>query len=227
MTHAVPRTAPVLGLATLFSSLVLAGPALAAPVTLQFSGNVFSVSDAADVFDTVVGDTFSFLVTYDPDLLPGTPGLSGGMVTETAPGETTITFSYISSGGDSFVSDNSFPVRIFVENSTPPDTDDTFQMRGNFDPNTTLTLLLVESNSGTNPLSSDDLPTTGFGSGPGTWFVQELFVDHMFSRISGSVNNIEEVTTVTEPSTLALTAFGALAILVRRRAGAYTLTRST
>jgi hypothetical protein len=192
-------------------------PAYAAPATLEFSGSVFNVADADDVLATTIGDTFSLFVTYDPDLLPGTPGMSGGMVYETAPGETAITFNFASSGGDAFVSDNSFLVRIFVENSTPPDTDDTFQMRGNFDPNTLLTLLLVESNLGTNPLSSDDLPTTGFGSGPGTWFVQELFVDHMFSRISGSVSNIEQVTTVPEPPTLALSAFGGLALLIRRR----------
>jgi hypothetical protein len=39
----------------------------------------------------------------------------------------------------------------------------------------------------------------------------------MFSRISGSVSNIEQVTTVPEPPTLALSAFGGLALLIRRR----------
>jgi hypothetical protein len=73
---------------------------------------------------------------------------------------------------------------------------------------------------GTNPLSSNELPTTGFGIGPGRWGTSELDIDRtdLFANISGSVANIEEVATVPEPSTLALFGIGVLAVAGRRRA---------
>jgi hypothetical protein len=91
---------------------------------------------------------------------------------------------------------------------------DRFAVEGNFDAITELSMLLFESQiSGANPLSSNALPTTAFGSGPGTWFVAEIDVDRMFSNISGTVAH----TAVPEPSTLSLIAFGGLALLLRRR----------
>jgi hypothetical protein len=215
----------VLGLAALLGVLV-AGPAEAVPVTLEFSGSVNNVADAADFFAATPGDTFSLFLTYDPDLLPGTPS-GGATIYETAAGETSITFSFSTSAGDFLTSDNSFPIRIRVENTPPlnpmmpmPGTgDDRFSIEGNFDAITELSVVLVESNLGTNPLSSNALPTTAFGSGPGTWFVAEIDVDRMFSNISGTVSNIEDVTTVPEPSTLALTAFGGALVMARRTRG--------
>jgi hypothetical protein len=222
MTHAVTPSPRALGLAVLLSCLLLAGPARAAPVTLELSGSIFSVSDAADVFATTIGNTYSIFLTYDPALLPGAP-LGDATIYETAPGETAITFSFVSSGGDLFTSDNSFGIRISVENTPPLDPmipgsgNDRFNLHGNIDAITTLNLVLWESHLGTDPLSSNDLPTTGFGIGPGTWFVSELDIDQMFSNISGSVANIEEVTTVPEPSSLALWTAGGLVFSCMRR----------
>jgi hypothetical protein len=82
-------------------------------------------------------------------------------------------------------SDNSFPVRIVIENTPPlnpmmpmPGTgEDRFSIVGNFAANLELSLFMVESHLGSNPLSSNDLPTTEFGSGPGTWSTSELDID--------------------------------------------------
>lgn len=213
-------------LAILLSCLTLVTAAHATPVTLEFSGPIFSVSGG--VFVTTSPNTYSLFITWDPDLLPGTP-FGAGMEYETAPGETSITFSFLSGAGESFTSDNSFPVRIVIENTPPKDPmmpmpgtgEDRFSIEGNFAANLELSLIMIESLSGTNPLSSNDLPTTGFGSGPGTWFVSELDIDRtdVFANISGSVANIEEVITVPEPSTLALCSIGigVLALGVRSR----------
>jgi hypothetical protein len=213
-------------LAVLIGCLLSAAAAQAAPVTLEFSGSIFGVSDPSDVFLTTAPDTYSLFITWDPDLLPGMP-LEGATIYETAAGETSITFSFLSGAGDSFDSDNSFPIRIAIENTPPlnpmmpmPGTgEDRFSIEGNFAPNLTLSLFMVESNLGSNPLSSNDLPTTGFGSGPGTWSTSELDIDRtdLFANISGSVANIEEVTAVPEPSTLALWGLGVLAIAARSR----------
>jgi hypothetical protein len=215
MTNAASRTPQAIGLAALFSCLLVAGPARAAPVTLEFFGNIFGVF-GDDVFLTEAPDTYSLFVTWDPALLPGTPS-GDATVYETAPGETSITFSFLSGAGDFFVSDNSFPVRIRVENH-PFGTQDRFSIEGNFAPNLELQLVLIESLFFPNPLSSNDLPTTGFGSGPGTWTVSELDIDRndTFANISGSVVDIVEVTSVPEPSTLALFALGGLVIGGRR-----------
>ena len=214
------------GLAMLLSCLMLAGPARAAPITFEFSGPIFSVSDSDDVFATTLGNTYSLFITWDPDLLPGTP-LGDSTVYETAAGETSITFAFQSSGGDFFSSDNSFPVKITVENTPPLDLmmpsgtgEDRMSIHGNFSPILTLNLVLIESHLGSNPFSSNDLPGPGFAVGPGTWYVSELDIDRtdLFANISGSVANIQETTTVPEPSTLVLSAFGGLTVWMRRRA---------
>ena len=44
--------------------------------------------------------------------------------------------------------------------------EDRFSIQGNFAPNLELSLFMVESMLGTNPLSSNELPTAGFESGP-------------------------------------------------------------
>lgn len=195
-------------------SVVTVAFAQAAPVTLKLSGPIFSVADSDDVFATTLGDTYSLLLTYDPALLPGTD-VGPTTFYETAPGETAITFSFVSSGGDAFTSDNSFPIRIGIRNTPdflvtmqPGDGKDTFFIEGQFDPVTTLNIVLLES-LGTNPLSSNDLPTTAFGSGPGTFMVSELDIDRtdLFANISGSVANIDLVA-VPEPSTLSLCVLG-------------------
>ena len=208
------------GLAILLSCMALVTAAQGAPVTLEFSGTIFSVISGG-VFVTTAPNTYSLFVTWDPALLPGTPFM-GGKVYETAPGETSITFSFISGAGEFFTSDNSFPVRIFIRNTPPLDLtlppgqtgDDRVSIMGNFAANLKLSLSLVESHLGTNPLSSNDLPTTGFGSGPGTWFVSELDIDRtdVFANNSGSVANIEQVTAVPEPSTVALGVLAACSV---------------
>lgn len=194
-------------------------PATAAPVNLLLSGSIFNVSDPSDVFSTVIGDTYSILLSYDPDLLAATP-LGDASIYETAPGETAITLSFNSSGGDAFTSDNSAPVRIGVTNTPdwlvtmmPGDGQDRFTLHAQLDAVTTLNLVLIES-LGSNPLSSNDLPLGGFGGGPGTWSVSELDIDRtdLFANISGSVTTIETVA-VPEPSAGWLMA-GALLCLV-------------
>jgi len=181
-------------------------PATAAPVNLVLSGSIFNVSDPSDVFGTVIGDTYNILLSYDPDLLAATP-LGDGSAYETAPGETAITLSFDSSGGDAFTSDNSAPVRITVTNTPdwlvtmmPGDGQDRFTLEAQLDAVTTLNLVLIES-LGSNPLSSNDLPLGGFGGGPGTWSVSELDIDRtdLFANLSGSVTTIESVA-VPEPS---------------------------
>jgi hypothetical protein len=193
-------------------------PAQADPVSLLFSGNVFNVSDPSDVFATTAGNTYTLQLNYDPDLLPPTPSGDASVYTSNA-GESSITLSFLSSGGDSFTSDNSFPVRISVENTpdwlvtmTPGDGQDRFTLQAHLDAVTTLNLVLLES-LGSNPLSSNDLPLGGFGSGPGTFMVSELDIDRtdLFANISGSVTTIETVA-VPEPST-AWILVGALALL--------------
>jgi len=213
MIRSVGRSSLVCAFA-LFSTMQ-ASPALGSPVTLEFTGSIFGVSDPSDVFLTTSPNTYTLLVTWDtdPTVLPGTP-LGDATIYETAPGETSISFSFLSGAGESFVSDNSFPVRIRIENTAPlnpmmpvPGTgEDQFSIQGYFAPNLKLNLVLVESHAGTNPLSSNDLPPTGFGIGPGTWFVSELDIDRtdLFANISVSVTNIEAVTPVPEPPTLSL-----------------------
>jgi hypothetical protein len=227
MTHPLARRPRALWLAVLVSSLMLAPPAQAASVTLELTGSIFFVPDPSDVFATELGDTYSLFLTYDPDLLPGTL-VADTTNYESAAGETSITFSFVSSGGDSFSSDNSFPVRIGIRN-TPDflvtmmagDGRDRFTLSGQFDPVTKLNLVLLEG-PGSNPLSSNDLPLTGFGSGPGTFNVSELDIDRtdLFANISGSVSYITQVTSVPEPSTLALFGFGGLALCGHRRRAA-------
>jgi PEP-CTERM motif len=213
------------GFAVLLSCLALVTVAQAAPVTLEFSGTIFSVVSGG-VFVTTSPNTYSLFVTWDPDLLPGMPagGFSTGTAYQSGPGETSITFSFLSGAGEFFASDNSFPVRIVVDNTPPLDPmmppgttgNDRLSIKGMFAPNLKLSLELQES-PGKNPLSSNDLPTTAFGSGPGTWIVSELDIDRtdVFANISGSVANIKEVTTVPEPSTLALCSLGVLVLGAR------------
>ena len=220
------RRTRALALAACISPLLLAESAVAAPVTLEFSGTIFGVTDPTDVFLTTSPNTYSLFVTWDAALLTGTP-LGDATIYETTPGETSITFSFLSGAGEFFTSDNSFAVRISVENTPPLDPmmplpgtgEDRFSIEGRFAPNLTFRLFMVESHVGSNPLSSNDLPTTGFGSGPGTWSTSELDIDRtdVFANISGSVANIEEVTSVPEPSTLLLWELGALALAARRR----------
>ena len=215
-----------LGLTTCLACLLLTEPAAAAPVTLEFSGTIFGVTDPEDVFVTTSPNTYSLFVTWDPDLLTGTP-MGDATIYETAPGETSITFSFLSGAGEFFTSDNSFAVRISIENTPPLDPmmplpgtgEDRFSIQGMLAPNLTFRLFMVESHLGSNPLSSNELPTTGFGSGPGTWSTSELDIDRtdVFANISGSVANIEEVTSVPELPTMALLAFGVLALGAGRR----------
>jgi hypothetical protein len=223
MTHAAVRPPRGLGLAILFSCLLLTGPASAAPVTLEFSGTIFGVFDPSDVFVTTSPNTYSLFVTWDPVLLTGTPS-GDATIYETLPGETSITFSFLSGAGEFFASDNSFPARVRVENH-PPGTQDRFSIEGNFAPNLELQLVMVESLAVTNPLSSNDLPTTGFGSGPGTWFVSELDIDRidLFANISGSVVDIVEVTSVPEPATGVLLGLGMLSLIGLRHHGIHWL----
>ena len=193
-------------------------PAHADPVSLLFSGSIFNVSDPSDVFATTIGDTYTIQLNYDPDLLAAAP-LGDASVYTSGAGESLITLSFLSSGGDAFVSDNSFPVSISVENTpdwlvtmTPGDGQDRFSLHAHLDAVTTLNLVLIES-LGSNPLSSNDLPLGGFGSGPGTFMVSELDIDRtdLFANLSGSVSNIETVA-VPEPSAAWLLV-GALALM--------------
>ncbi len=225
MMRSVRQSARVAGLALLLGGVLAAArPAQSAPLTLEFSGSAFFVTDPSDVFATTAGDTYSLFLTYDAALLTGTD-VGDFTYYETAPGETSITFSFLSSGGDSFTSDNSVPIRIGVKNTpdyfvtlNPSDGHDTFTIDGQFDAVTTLSLVLIES-LGSNPLSSNALPAGAFGGGPGTWMVSELDIDRtdLFANISGSVSNIEEVP-VPEPATLSLCLFGAAALWTGGRA---------
>jgi hypothetical protein len=211
------------GFSLLLVLWIAAAPAHASPLTLEFSGSIFFVVDDEDVFATESGDTYSLFLTYDAALLPG---MDVGDTTyyRTAAGETAITFTFMSSGGDTFVSDNSFPIEIGIRNTpdwlvtmNPGDGQDTMWLEGQFDAVTEFNLVLWES-LGKNPLSSNDLPTGAFGSGPGTWSVSELDIDRldMFANISGSVSNIEEVV-VPEPSTLSLSLWAGMALWLTRR----------
>jgi hypothetical protein len=210
-------------------ALLPSSQALATPVSLDFTGSIFGVIDPSNVFATMPGDTYTIHLTYDADLLVGVP--AGAFTNyDAAAGETSITFSFESSSGDSFTSDNSFPIRIGVKN-TPDflvtmhagDGRDSFTLHGNLDAVTTLNLVLLEG-PGSNPLSSNDLPLGAFGSGPGTWNVSELDIDRtdMFANISGSVANITDAgVTVPESSALPMYAFAVMALWTasgRRRA---------
>jgi hypothetical protein len=203
---------------TVVGTLGSALPAQAGPVSLLFSGSIFNVSDPSDVFATTIGDTYTIQLNYDPDLLPATPSGDSSVYTSGA-GESLITLSFLSSGGDAYTSDNSFPLTISVENTpdwlvtmTPGDGQDRFTLHAQLDAVTTLNLVLIES-LGSNPLSSNDLPLGGFGGGPGTWSVSELDIDRtdLFANISGSVSTIETVA-VPEPA-VAWLMIGALAWL--------------
>jgi len=203
---------------TVVGTLGSALPAQAGPVSLLFSGSIFNVSDPSDVFATTIGDTYTIQLNYDPDLLPATPSGDSSVYTSGA-GESLITLSFLSSGGDAYISDNSFPLTISVENTpdwlvtmTPGDGQDRFTLHAQLDAVTTLNLVLIES-LGSNPLSSNDLPLGGFGGGPGTWSVSELDIDRtdLFANISGSVSTIETVA-VPEPA-VAWLMIGALAWL--------------
>ena len=198
------RSAAWLAVAGILGSTL---PAHAAPVSLLFSGSIFNVSDPSDVFLTTIGNTYTIQLNYDPDLLPATPSGDSSVYTSGA-GESNITLSFLSSGGDAFASDNSFPVTISVENTpdwlvtmSPGDGQDRFTLHAQLDPVTTLNLVLIES-LGSNPLSSNELPLGGFGGGPGTFSVSELDIDRtdLFANLSGSVSTIEGVA-VPEPST--------------------------
>jgi hypothetical protein len=203
---------------TVVGTLGSALPAQAGPVSLLFSGSIFNVSDPSDVFATTIGDTYTIQLNYDPDLLPATPSGDSSVYTSGA-GESLITLSFLSSGGDAYTSDNSFPLTISVENTPdwlvtmmPGDGKDRFTLHAQLDAVTTLNLVLIES-LGSNPLSSNDLPLGGFGGGPGTWSVSELDIDRtdLFANISGSVSTIETVA-VPEPA-VAWLMIGALAWL--------------
>lgn len=206
------------GLAIVLSFLAAVTPADAMPITLEFSGSVFNVTDPSDVFGTEIGDTYSIFLTYDADLLTGTPSPMGDFTYyETSPGQSAITFSFVSTGGDAFTSDNSYPITIGVKNTPdylvtmmPGDGDDRFTLEGQFNEMATLSLVLVEA-LGANPLSSNELPSGGFGSGPGTWSVAEIDIDRtdLFANISAGVSNIESVA-VPEPSAVSLYLLGGL-----------------
>lgn len=224
MKNIVRNSGRVLGLAMVLNGLVAVSTVHAAPVTFRFSGSIFGVADPDNVFGTVPGDTYTAFVTYDPDLLPGVPVLDSTRYTMVA-GGTSISLSFSSSSGDSFSSDNSFPIQISVKN-TPDwlvtmvagDGRDSLSIEAWFDAVTRFRLVMLES-PGSNPLSSNDLPTATFGGGPGTWNVSELDIDRMFGNISGSVSSpFEQVTDgVPEPATLSLCLVGAAMALARNR----------
>ncbi len=214
----------VTGLFLLISLVVVVISVGAVPVTLEFTGSAFSVFDPSDVFTTESGDTYSLLLIYDPDLLPGVDLPGGSTKYETAAGENSISFTMATSAGDSFSSDNSAPITIFVKNTpdflvtmNPGDGQDSFTLQGDLNETATLNLVLVEA-MGSNPLFSNDLPTTGFGSGPGTWSVAELDVDRtdLFANISAGVTSIDAVG-VPEPSAALLYIMSAIVILSLRR----------
>ncbi len=218
------RNTGVAGLFLMLSFVVMVLPAGAVPVTLEFTGSAFGVFDPSDVFATESGDTYSLLLTYDPDLLPGTDLPGGSTRYETAAGETSISFTMVTSAGDSFTSDNSAPISITIRNTpdflvtmTPGDGEDSFSLQGDLNETATFNLVLFEA-LGSNPLSSNDLPTTGFGGGPGTWSVAELDVDRtdLFANISAGVTSIEAVE-VPEPSAALLYLMGAVVLLYLRR----------
>ena len=218
------RCVRIAGLALMLSFMAVVTSAQALPVSLEISGSIFNVADPSDVFGTVAGDTYSLFLTYDADLLSGST-VGDFTFYETSAGETAITFSFVSSGGDAFSSDNSFPIRIGVRN-TPDflvtmmagDGQDSFSIKGQFDAMTTLSLVLLEA-LGSNPLSSNDLPSGAFGGGPGTWSTSELDIDRtdLFANISGSVANITAAA-VPEPPTLLLLLLGGFVLWTLNRA---------
>ena len=179
----------VVGLTILLNSVVALSPVHADPLTFRFSGSIFGVADTDNVFGTVAGDMYTAFLTYDPDLLPGTPVGDSTHYTKAA-GETSISLSF-SSPGDSFTSDSSFPIEMSVKN-TPDflvtgvagDGRDSISIEAWFDAVTRFRLVLLES-PGSNPLSSNDLPTTTFGGGPGTWNVSELDIDWLSGQFGG------------------------------------------
>jgi hypothetical protein len=224
MKNIIWNSGRVMGLAMVLNGLVAVSAVHAAPVTFQFSGSIFGVADPDNVFATVVGDTYTAFLTYDPDLLPGIPVGASTHYTKAA-GETSISLSFTSASGDSFTSDSAFPIEMSVKN-TPDwlvtmvagDGRDAISIEAWFDAVTRFRLVMLES-PGSNPLSSNDLPTATFGGGPGTWNVSELDIDRMFGNISGSVSSPFEVVTdgVPEPATLSLCLMGAAMALARNR----------
>ena len=230
MKSLVKGSGRVVGFAVVLNALVAVSAVHAAPLTFRFSGSIFGVADPDGVFGTVVGDTYTAFLTYDPDLLPGTlVGLSTHYTK--AAGDSSISLSF-SSPGDSFTSDNSLPIEISIRN-TPDylvtgvagDGRDSISIEAWFDAVTRFRLVMLES-PGSNPLSSNDLPTATFGGGPGTWNVSELDIDRMFGNISGSVSSPFELVTddeppdgVPEPSTVSLCLVSAALALARKRRG--------
>jgi hypothetical protein len=167
----------------------------AVPTTTRFTGTVFS-APVVNPFGSSLGDAYVMLINYDPDLLTGVP-VGDFTKYESAAGETLITFSWISAG-DTFTSDNSFPVTIFINNEPPAVTADQFTLSGHIDPMTTLNLNLVAS-FGEDPLSSENLPTTSadWGDGVGSqWTVAEIFIDRGFDRLSSGISTLEVVNSV-------------------------------
>ena len=221
----------VAALALTLNVLVGVAPAHADLVTFRFSGSIFGVADPDGVFGTEPGDTYTVFLTYDPDLLTGVDLISGSTRYTKAAGDSSIRLSFSSSGGDSFVSDDSFEAFISLRNTpdynvtmTPGDGRDSISIEAWFDPVTRFRLSMLES-PGSNPLSSNDLPTATFGGGPGTWNVSELDVDRMFGNISGSVSSAFELVAenpvgVPEPSVLSLCLSAALLARSRARRGA-------
>jgi hypothetical protein len=161
-------------------------------VTTRFTGTVFGVP-VVNPFGSSLGDEYVMLINYDPALLAGVP-VGDSTHYESAAGETLITFSWISAG-DTFTSDNSFPVTISINNEPGADQ---FSLSGHIDPMTTLNLNLFASPD-QEPLSSENLPTTSadWGNGLGSqWTVAEIFIDREFDRLSSGISTLEVVSSV-------------------------------
>ena len=179
---------------TCLLGIILASTPLSkgAPITTKFTGTVFS-APVVNPFGSSLGDKYVMLINYDPALLAGVP-VGDFTHYESAAGETLITFSWISAG-DTFTSDNSFPVIISINNGPPADQ---FSLSGHIDAITTLNLNLVAS-FGEDPLSSENLPTTSadWGAGVGSqWTVAEIFIDREFDRLSSGISTLEVVNSV-------------------------------